>query len=102
MSTFYLLPHRSVLGDFLADSMTALLPGMDWSVADRRRLAESLTENVARRQDVFLVSREDLPPGELPETGLVDGFGAEPGDEVIEVRFAARPGEVVSRRWKVA
>src|SRR4051812_20750327 len=99
MSTFYVLPHRAVLGDFLADCVAALLPGLDWNMADRRRLAETLTEDVGRRDGVFLVSREDLPPGEYPEKGLVDGFGAEPGDEVIEVLRGGRAGEFRSQRF---
>jgi hypothetical protein len=32
---------------------------------------------------------------------LVNGFGAEVGDEVIEVRPGGRPGEIIARRWRV-
>jgi hypothetical protein len=102
MSTFYLLPPRAVVGDRLADLFTVLLPGMNWDVAGRSGLAEVFLEALAGRADVFLVSRDELPPSEAIEQALIDGFGAEPGDEVVEVRPAARAGEFASRRWRIA
>jgi hypothetical protein len=102
VSLFYLLPHRAALGDRLTDALTGLLPGVDWSAADRARLAELLLDALADRPDVYFVCREDLPAGEPAERALVDGYGAAPGDEVIEVRPAARAGEFASRRWRVS
>src|SRR5439155_572100 len=52
--------------------------------------------------NVYVVYRDDLPPDEPPSRALADGFGAEPGDEVVEVRAGRSPGELTSRRWKVA
>ena len=40
--------------------------------------------------DVFLVPRDDLPDGEPVGAALAAGFGAEPGDRVVEV--GARTG----------
>lgn len=101
MSLFYLLPPRAVIGDRLTDVLAGLLPGLGWDVAGRSRLAEIFLEALEARADVFFVSRDDLPVGEMPERALIDGYGATPGDEVIEVRAAARAGEFVSRRWRI-
>ncbi len=100
MSTFYLLPPRSVVADHLADSMQRWLPGLDLTVADRAWLLAALYAGLPEK-DVFLVHREDLPAGERAEQALIDGYGAGAGDEVIEVRPTARPGEFTSRRWRV-
>jgi len=56
----------------------------------------------AARADVHVVYREELPDGEDAGRALADGFGAEPGDDVIELRVADRPGELAVRRWRVA
>jgi hypothetical protein len=42
------------------------------------------------------VFREELPDGTTPADALRDGFGAEPGDEVVEVRVGG-----VVRHWRV-
>jgi hypothetical protein len=102
MSTFYLLPPRGVVGDRLADALSALLPGLGLDVAGRTHLAELVLEAFRERPDVFLVTRDDLPGGEVPERALIDGYGATTGDEVVEVRPAARPGEFASRRWRIS
>ncbi len=52
--------------------------------------------------DVYVVFREDLPEGEPTHRALADGFGAETGDEVVEVKPGGRPGELVARRWAVS
>jgi hypothetical protein len=101
MSLFYLLPPRPVLGERLAGFLRAVLPGLDWDVGMRASLAEAIGAAANIHEDVYVVYREDLPAGELPGRALMDGFGAEPGDEVIEVRPDGRGGELVSRRWRV-
>jgi hypothetical protein len=100
MSMFYLLPPRSLLTDRLADQLHSLLPGVDLDVASRDRLWQSISEALLG-DDVFLVHREDLPPGEAAEQALIDGYGAARGDEVVEVRLAGRPGAFTSRRWRI-
>ncbi len=102
MSTFYLLPPRPVLGERLAGFLRGILPGLDWDTDTRSMLAETVAAAAAGRENVFVVYREDLPEGEAPARALTDGFGAEPGDEVIEVRPGAAAGEMTARRWKVA
>jgi hypothetical protein len=102
VSTFYLLPPRPVLGERLAGFLQSMLPGLDWDTAARADLAETVAAAASVHADVFVVYREDLPDGEPPARALADGFGAAPGDEVVEVRPGPRPGEMTARRWKVA
>jgi hypothetical protein len=85
MSTFYLLPPRPNVADYLADCLHALLPGLDLDADCRDHLALALDDAAARR-DVYLVYRDELPPGASGDPALRDGFGALPGDEVVEVR----------------
>jgi hypothetical protein len=112
VSTFYVLPPRSLLGDRLADLLRGFLPGLDWDVAARQELAELVLEAALCGADAYAVLREDLAAGEggrnAPGPGteslvevLRDGYGAEPGDEVVEVRPSARPGEWWTRRWRL-
>lgn len=102
MATFYLLPPRGVLGDFLAESLATLLPGVDCATSARRRLADLLIEGLVLRQDVYLVNREELPADSSAEQGLIDAFGAEPGDEVVEVRVDRRTGAFRHSRWQIS
>ncbi len=101
MAIFYLLPPRPFLGERFAGFLQAFFPGLDWDGAARAQLADIFGAAIAGRPDVYVVYREDLPAGETPARALVDGFGAEAGDEVVEVRPGARPGEMVARRWTV-
>ncbi|HEY7310118.1 MAG TPA: hypothetical protein VH643_12220 [Gemmataceae bacterium] len=100
MSIFYLLPPRPFVGDRFADFLHTLFPGLDWDSSERASLAELLGD-AAGRPDVFVVFRDELPREEAPSRALIDGYGAEPGDEVVEVRPGGRPGEVHTRRWRI-
>jgi hypothetical protein len=102
MSTFYLLPPRPVLGERLAGFLQAILPGLDWDSGMRANLAEAVGAAATAHPDVYVVYREDLPEGQVPARALADAFGAEAGDEVVEVRPGARAGEFATRRWRVA
>jgi hypothetical protein len=101
MATFYLLPPRPFLAERLAGFLQALLPGLDWDADARAGLADVVGTVASGRPGVYLVFREDLPAGEPPARALVDGCGAEPGDEVVEVRPGPRTGELLTRRWRV-
>jgi hypothetical protein len=101
VSLFFVLPSRPALGDALAGFLQSVLPGLDWDSAARRDLGE-LVGGLANGAGVFVVYREDLPAGAPLERALIDGCGAEAGDEVVEVRPAARMAEWAARRWRVA
>jgi hypothetical protein len=102
MSTFYLLPPRPVLGERLAGLLHDLFPGLDWDTTARANLAEALAAAATGRNGVFVAYREDLPEGEPAARALADGYGAEAGDEVVEVRPGPKPGELTARRWRLA
>lgn len=101
MSIFYLMPPRPFLGDRFADFLQTLFPGLAWDSVARAGLAETLGEAAAERSGVYVIYRDDLPREEPPAQALVNGFGAETGDEVVEVRPGGRPGEVITRRWRI-
>lgn len=101
MSIFYLLPPRPYLGDRFADFLQTFFPGLDWDSISRSSLAETLRDAAGARDGVYVIYRDDLPREEAPAQALVDGFGAEPGDEVVEVRPGGRAGEILTRRWRV-
>jgi hypothetical protein len=100
MSRFYLLPSRPELGERFATYLKDLFPGLDWPTSSWSKLAEDLGAVAGRAPDVFVVYREELPDGEDLTTALTDGFGAEAGDEVVEILPGSR-GELSSRRWKL-
>lgn len=102
MSTFYLLPPRPVLAERLTDYLGTLLPGLDWTRLNPADVTDWLGTAVNRQRDVYVVYREELPAGEEPRRALCDGFGAESGDEVVEVRAGPRPGELTARRYRLA
>lgn len=101
MSLFYLMPPRPFLGDRFADFLQTFFPGMAWDSSTRMNLAEMLGEVACVREGVYVIYREDLPLQESLAQALREGFGAEPGDEVVEVRPGNRPGEVITRRWRM-
>jgi hypothetical protein len=100
MSTFYLLPPRSFLAERLVERLTPWFPELAGGASSGREVVEAIT-TILHRADVYLLHREDLPAGEETARALVDGFGAEPGDEVIEVRAGGPAGEPVVRRWRL-
>lgn len=80
MATFYLLPPRACLDESVAAFLGKLLPGLPAPSWDR------FAEQVAC-PGVYLVTRDELPEDELVTAALETGFGAEPGDRVVEVNM---------------
>jgi len=101
MSTFYLLPPRASLGERFSGYLKGLFPGLDWASTQWTELAELLGRTAAAHPQVYVVYQEELPPGEDPTRALADGFGAEAGDEIIQVLPGARSGEMNARRWRL-
>lgn len=100
MSVFYVMPPRPFVGDRFADFLQTLFPGLAWDSSDRASLVE-LLGSTTEREDVFVIYRDDLARGEGMVRALVDRFGAEVGDEVIEVHPGSRLGEITTRRWRI-
>lgn len=101
VATFYLLPSRPALGAGFADYLEGLFPGLSLESSAWAELADTLGAVAARRPDTYVVYREELPEGTDPVQALADGFGAEPGDEIIEVRPGATQGQAVSVHWQL-
>jgi hypothetical protein len=98
VSTFYLLPPRPYLGEHFASFLQGLFPGLRWDRDLWANLADGLAAAATCHAGVYVVFREELPEGEDPARALADGFGAEPGDEVIELHGA---GGITVRRWRI-
>lgn len=101
MSIFYVLPSRPVFGRRLADFLKTWLPDIDCRGRAGADLAETLAAALVP-PDVFVVYREDLPEGEETGAALLAGFGAEPGDQVVEIVPGQGPAGVLARRWALA
>jgi hypothetical protein len=98
MSTFYVLPPRPLLAARFAHALKGLLPGLDWCKLSWTELADVLGAAASCHPEVYVVHQEDLPDGEEQGQALADGFGAEPGDEVVEV-CSGPTGTVARRRY---
>lgn len=101
MATFYLLPPRAVMGRAVQSFLGAMFPGLAWPAKALPDLVESLSETARAHADVFVVHQEDLPEDADPATALVRDFGAQCGDEVVEVRPRADGVWREAARWRL-
>jgi hypothetical protein len=101
MSTFYLLPPRPSVGERFAGFLETFFPGLDWESTTWSNLADLLASATAGRTDVYLVYGEELPEGADRSEALRAAFGAEDGDEIVEVQPGNQLGEVTTRRWRL-
>lgn len=95
MCQFYLLPPRAVLGRRLAATLGIAIP--DSGDEAWRSFADSLMDAMAS-VGIYVVYRDELPPGEEPARALADGYGAEAGDEIIEISGDAA---LTTRCWRI-
>ncbi len=101
MSRFYILPSRNQVGRQFAELLNGLFPGADWPRNDWHDLAEALGAAATNLPDAYVVFADDLPADASLEHGLMESFGAEPGDEVVEVRPGRHLADVAVERWRV-
>jgi hypothetical protein len=101
VAIFYVLPPSPLVADHLADYLGSWLPGLDWDEPTRLNLTEAIRAAASCRPDVYLVFREELPEGVATTEALIDAFGAEHGDVIIEVRSAFHEGYPAARRWQI-
>lgn len=100
VATFYILPSRPLVGERLSHLLESWLPGIHCAFSSEE-LAEGFGSFLNRQTDSYIVFREDLPLEADPVQALIDGFGAEEGDEVIEVAADFWPADPLARRWQV-
>lgn len=91
MTTFYLLPPRAVLGHRVFAALG--IPLAQSPVC--AELADAISKTI-ETMGALVVYRDDLPLDEEPARALVDGFGAEAGDEIIEIGSDHAP-----RHWQL-
>lgn len=101
MATFYLLPPRQVVGEHFRSFLGSLFPGLPWSQRMMPDLAETLSETANGHPDVFVVYQEDLAEDGHPAAMLLRDFGAERGDEVVEIRPDLGGSLAEVGRWRV-
>jgi hypothetical protein len=85
MSMFYLLPPRADLARQWAKYFRQWFPGLPEAGPE---LADLITEVVAPQHGVYVVFADDLPEDGPVWEALADGFGAEAGDRVFDLRGA--------------
>jgi hypothetical protein len=102
MATFLVLPPRELIEHAVAEFAGRLLPGFPVPAGLWERFVDDLVSANETDADghVFVLHREDLSDGSVNDS-LVEGFGAEPGDCVVEIDSPRpnQPGK--SRRWAV-
>lgn len=98
MATFYVLPPRECLEQAVADFARRVLPGVELPETLWEHFLEGVSEAPA---DAYFVHREDLPGSDDVLADLADAFGAEPGDEVVEIGLAVGAGPARVRRSAV-
>ena len=96
MATFYLLPPRACLEQSVNDLFNKLLPGLPLPTDAWDMLTHELASTACWPADAYFVPRDELPEGE-PGEALIECYGAEPGDCVVDVSLA-RP----ARTWVIA
>jgi hypothetical protein len=98
MATFYLLPPRTCLDDAVGAVLSRFLPGLPIPADTWQAVIGNLAAVGNWPEDVFLIPRDDLPECEAVADALAKGFGAEPGDHVVEVSLGAGH----TRSWVMA
>ena len=95
MSTFYVLPPRPLFGQQVLQFLLSWFPGLKCDALISGDLAETVSATAGRQPGVFILFREDLPEGVEMQQALLDDFGAELGDEIVEVAATS------VRRWRL-
>lgn len=84
MATFLLLPPRELVEHAVREFAHRLMPGV-WPPDDLAELfVTHIIESQPQASEVHVLHREDLPDSDVI-VALVDAFGGEPGDRVVEI-----------------
>jgi hypothetical protein len=85
MATFFVIPPRECLEQAVAEFLGRVLPGLPAEPTVTDSLLAAVEFEANRAGDVYLVHREDLPGSRDVVNDLIDAFGAERGDTVVEI-----------------
>lgn len=102
MATYFLIPPRECLEQAVADFLTRVLPGLPAEPAVTDALLAAVEFEANRSGDVYLIHREDLPGTADPVSDLIEAFGAETGDKVVEIGATAGGRAAHVRRCTVS
>ncbi len=85
MATFFVIPPRECLEQAVAEFLARVLPGLPTDPRVTESILAAIEFEANRADDVYLIHREDLPGLGRLERDLREGFGAEAGDQIVEV-----------------
>lgn len=88
MAVFYLLPPRPLVQQRWQAFLQGLLPGLDLAQVADGEWFEDCLRGAEVGQDVFVLFQDDLPDGADRSEALCDAFGADVGDELVEIRWS--------------
>lgn len=88
MATFFVIPPRECLEQAVVEFLGRVLPMVPTSPAVVESFLGALELEANRAEDVFFVHREDLGGFDDPVRELIESFGAETGDKVVEISAA--------------
>lgn len=98
MSTFFVLPPRECLEFAVADFVARVLPGLSAPPAVADALLAALEFEANRDDDAYFVHREELAGSGDTAADLMTGFGAAPGDRVVDIGFTGNSRPATARR----
>jgi hypothetical protein len=98
--TFYVIPGREMLGRQFAGFLTGLFPGLDWTATSVGNLADMLAAMAESHESDFVIYRDDLGDGDL-EHNLIEHYGGEQGDLVVEVAEGHDGPPAPARLWRI-
>ena len=101
MATFFVIPPREYLEQALVEFLHRVLPTVPTSPAVVEAFLGALELEANRAEDVFFVHREDLGGFDDPVRELIEAFGAEPGDKVVEIGATVSSRAATLRRCTV-
>ena len=99
MATYYLLPPRECLEHAVGQFVNRILPGVPIPESLWACLVEHLVGLPSAHSARYVIHREDLPGMGSLDRDLVEGFGAEAGDRVVEVGLATHGQNPIVREW---
>lgn len=99
MATFYLLPPRECLEHAVGQFVNRILPGVPVPESLWACLVEHLVGLPNSHSARYVIHREDLPGLGSLDRDLVEGFGAEAGDRIVEVGLATHGQNPTVQEW---
>lgn len=85
MATFLVLPPRELLEHAVTEFANRLLPGLPKPLGLSDVLLAHVVGSLPNGERAYVIYREELPDTGDTVDVLVEAFGAEPGDRVMEI-----------------